>query len=178
MRSERARSSVGKILVGTIASVVMPIAGSAQVQERMLPETDQRIDLEIEELFTRGTIAGDTWEAFGQIREVDFGLDGSLYILDQQASLVLRVSPDGEYLGSIGRQGDGPGELSLPTALLVAPDGRVWVRDTRRSTWAIFESDGTYVDNVSFDGSRGVPSTIRVASDGSIAAMPNELTMR
>ena len=38
----------------------------------------------------------------------------------------------GRSLRGIGRKGEGPGEFTSPTGLVVGPDGRLWVRDVTR----------------------------------------------
>jgi hypothetical protein len=53
----------------------------------------------------------------GAAVDLAMGSDGSLYVLDGQARVVHRVAPDGVHAGTIGREGQGPGELLRPTSL-------------------------------------------------------------
>lgn len=46
-----------------------------------------------------------------------YGPDANYYLLDMNGSQVTIFSSDGQYLRSIGRPGDGPGELRYPTHL-------------------------------------------------------------
>ena len=52
---------------------------------------------------------------------------GNVYLLDSQLSEVKVFSPGGEYLRTIGREGEGPGEFRRPSDLLFTPDGNVGV---------------------------------------------------
>jgi hypothetical protein len=165
----------GLVLMVMLAGA--PLTAQREFMERSLPGADRVLVPEMSDVFTVGTIEGGDWEAFGRIRSIAFGPDGDLFVLDQQAREVHRVSPSGEYRGTVGREGAGPGEFQVPTGLTVAPDGRIVIRDTGRSSWAVFAPDGTYIDNLRVDGSLGRPSTLRFAADGSIVSTPNDLVM-
>lgn len=54
---------------------------------------------------------------------------GNLYVLDRQGARVLKYGPDGGHLATLGRRGEGPGELSQPLSLAVGPGDTVWVSD-------------------------------------------------
>jgi hypothetical protein len=55
------------------------------------------------------------------------GPDGNVYLIDRQLSQVLVISPAGELVTTLGRQGQGPGELNNPHGLLLLEDGTVGV---------------------------------------------------
>ncbi len=84
-------------------------------------------------------VRGDT------IIEGAFGMvvgDGSVFVLDQLASRILRVDLDGELLARFGSPGEGPGELTNPFALALGPDGDVWVADPGGSRLSRYHVDG------------------------------------
>ncbi len=54
---------------------------------------------------------------FGRIVDVKTGPDGNMYVLDNQLCQVVVISPEGEHLRNLSREGDGPGELRQPVAL-------------------------------------------------------------
>ena len=78
-------------------------------------------------------VAGMTelWRAGGPDDEIFFGTlgavrsdsDGNVYVLDSQLSEVQVYAPDGEHLRTIGREGDGPGEMRAPADLFITSDG-------------------------------------------------------
>ena len=63
---------------------------------------------------------------------------GNVYVLDGTGLRVVAYGPTGEFIGSWGREGNGPGELARPGSLAVAPDGTLWITDdgNRRLDWS------------------------------------------
>ena len=60
---------------------------------------------------------------FGYVADAALGVGGRIYVLDQQAQAVRVFGPDGTFLESLGRPGEGPGELgSLATSVLATED--------------------------------------------------------
>ena len=66
---------------------------------------------------------------FGRVRGVLRLSDGSIAVLDVGRHRVQRFAADGSLLRSIGRQGQGPGELDQPWRLIRAPADTVGVYD-------------------------------------------------
>lgn len=62
-------------------------------------------------------------------------------VLEPLMTRVLRYGADGSYLGTLGRSGPGPGELSRPLSLALHPDGDLWVSDSQ-GRWVVFGPDG------------------------------------
>lgn len=54
--------------------------------------------------------------------DIDVAASGDVYVLDGQLASILVLSPDGDVLATIGAEGQGPGELSNPSALAVTQD--------------------------------------------------------
>ncbi len=84
------------------------------------PET-----LELKEAWRVG---GDDDEVlFGVITDIIADKEGNFYLLDAQLSEIQVYSPDGEYLRTIGRAGEGPGEFRGAFNLLLLPSGNIGV---------------------------------------------------
>ena len=66
------------------------------------------------------------------------GGDGSLFVLDPPQKALLRFSPRGEYLGRIGREGEGPGEFRWPLYLGRLGDD-IWVLDAQLRRLSVFD---------------------------------------
>ncbi|MEN8008096.1 MAG: hypothetical protein ABFS42_13835 [Candidatus Krumholzibacteriota bacterium] len=79
------------------------------------------------ELVEQWRIGGEDDEEIllGVIFDGKVGPDGNVYLIDRQLSQILVISPDGELVTTLGRQGEGPGELNQPHGLLVLDDGKV-----------------------------------------------------
>lgn len=90
------------------------------------PEEGTRV-VQLEELWRAG---GDDDEVFfGVIREVVSDDVGRLYLLDQQLTQVWVYAPDGEFLRTLSRQGEGPGEVNRPGDCFLLPAGGLGVLD-------------------------------------------------
>ncbi len=79
--------------------------------------------LEFQEMWRAGGEDGEDF--FGLISKVVIGEDGTVYLLDTRLSEVPVYSPDGERLGTLSREGEGPGETRTPTNMLFMPDGNL-----------------------------------------------------
>ena len=76
---------------------------------------------------------------FGNIRGIQAASDGTIYVLDYQAVEVRVFSPDGEYLRTIARRGEGPGEIMEANGIILSGDTLLWMND--HSQWKIIGVD-------------------------------------
>lgn len=72
-----------------------------------------------------------------------FAHDGRVYMLDGQLCQVLVYSENGEYLDTIMREGDGPGEVRSPGAMKLCSSERIGVRHGYPTRIEFVELDGT-----------------------------------
>jgi hypothetical protein len=82
--------------------------------------------LTLTELWRRGG-EDDEEILFGIISDAEVGPDGNIYLLDAQLNEIKVLSPEGELLRSIGRQGEGPGEFQNAQQFTFLPDGNIGV---------------------------------------------------
>lgn len=82
--------------------------------------------------------------AFGEVGGMVLQDDGSLAILDRMAAEVRVVDMEGRLLRTLGRPGQGPGELSgeLTLALLPTAEGGLALPDLDRGTLVTFDNQG------------------------------------
>lgn len=115
--------------------------GAVRVHYSALPaEADLfAYDLEI------GTLDGEAYEVFGDIRSIEAGPDGAIYVLDYQAVEVRKFDSDGGYLGVIASEGEGPGEFIQGNGILLDGDGTLWVQDHARWRFIGIAPDGSEV---------------------------------
>ena len=96
-------------------------------------------------------IGGDDEDLFfGTIARTQVGPDGNLYILDGQLSQVLVISPDGEHLDTLSKEGDGPGEVRRPGDFFVSDDGTVNILNGFPGKVVSIAADGTPIGNVGY----------------------------
>jgi hypothetical protein len=89
-----------------------------------------------------GVFEGAEEEMFGEVGAIAVGRDGELFVLDEHVHMVRRFGADGAYLGSLGREGGGPGELKRPDGMALHPDGRLLVRDPGNARMNVYAPDG------------------------------------
>jgi uncharacterized protein YpmB len=71
----------------------------------------------------------------------------NLYVLDYKSHNIKVFDPEGQYVRTIGKQGNGPGELNLPGGLLIMQDGTLLVEDIGNRRMAYFKPDGTFINS-------------------------------
>lgn len=75
--------------------------------------------------------AGDS---LGELSGVAVDGWGNVYVSDFSAARLWIFSSAGEFIGPLGRKGQGPGEFRAPTGIAIDRNGYLYVRDTYRIT--------------------------------------------
>ena len=121
-----------------------------------------------EDVYTVGEYAGEEWENFTRVGKVAFDASGNLHIFDPGAMRIVVVDQDGDLLREIGGEGEGPGELSYPFGFEILRDGRIVIYDFP-ATWELYDPQGAFVEEVTFDVFEGAPGSLLMARpDGRI----------
>ncbi len=84
---------------------------------------------------------------FGVLSAIKADDAGNLYLLDQQLVEVMVFSRSGEYLRSIGREGEGPGEFRRPGGMFLTPSGDVAVLQRMPGRIILMSADGDPIGN-------------------------------
>jgi len=118
--------------------------GIKHVKDPAEPLHGQR-DIVLRELWR---ISADDEDMVGLIADVCEGRDGNIFLLAVQLNTVWVYSSDGERIGSIGREGDGPGEFRSPFQVLQWPDGRLAVAESFPAKFHVFCANGDLGETV------------------------------
>lgn len=126
-------------------------------------------DAQLVEEVRIGQLDGPDEYTFGSIVAMTTGPDGTLYVLDQQVPALRTYAADGTYLGDLGREGEGPGELKQPDSGLAAlDDGRVLVRDPGNARITVFGADGEHETEWRIRGSSFTSTPLYVDDEGRV----------
>jgi hypothetical protein len=98
---------------------------------------------EVEEELVIGVADGAEEYMFQSIRGIDISDNGDIYVVDYMAQHIKVYNVDGEYLRTIGRPGQGPGELFRPRTISFTQQGDVVVGDMNNVTY--FSEEGSYI---------------------------------
>jgi len=93
----------------------------------------------------------ETWRAggdddevfFGSIGRVLAGPDQTILVLDNQLAQVQVYDKDGNFQKTLGREGDGPGEVRGPADVFYVPDGRLCIPQGFPGRLVFLNDDGT-----------------------------------
>jgi hypothetical protein len=79
---------------------------------------------------------------FGVLSDVAVDAQGNLYALDAQLSQISVFDRDGNFLRTIGREGEGPGEFRRAGQLFVTPEGKIGVAQMMPGRIVLLTPDG------------------------------------
>lgn len=68
--------------------------------------------------------------------------DGGIVVVDTFNAALIRFSPEGKYVLSIGKRGDSPGDLSTVSSVAVDSEDHIYATDTRLHNVTIFDKNG------------------------------------
>lgn len=71
-----------------------------------------------------------------------FDMQGNIYVLDAGNHRIQKFDADGNYIATIGNQGEGPGEFQHPQSIDVSPDGMLVVSESVNRRIQILDSEG------------------------------------
>lgn len=121
------------------------------------------ITFQLEENLSLGREDDENYSFYG-IRDIGVDRDGNIFVLEYRNCRLQKFDRDGNYLQTIGRQGQGPGEFQRPLSLLLSDKtGNIYVSDAFRID--IFNKEGNYLKSAHF---RKIPYDFLIDSDGNI----------
>lgn len=145
-------------------STAQALEGAVRISNSDKP-AEGSVTVELEELWRAGGEDSDI--LFGVINRVLTGSDGNIYLLDMQLSEVHVMSPDGDFLGTLSREGEGPGEVRSPADMFIAPDGRIGLVQTMPGRVVFVNPDGTPGGSLQLGGTDPTQGAFSVLVTGS-----------
>jgi hypothetical protein len=122
------------------------------------------IKFELEEDLSIGTEDDENYR-FYRVRDIEVDIQGSIYVVDMSNYRIQKFNRNGNYIQTIGRQGQGPGEFELPTKIRInETTGNIYVKDQAFGI-EIFDKHGNHVKGFQIKKSF---SDFRLDEDGNI----------
>jgi hypothetical protein len=120
--------------------------------------------LALETVRTIGNVDTDDENlAFDSPSDMAVDAAGNIFILDSGNQRIQVFGPNGQYVRTIGRRGQGPGEFESLNSISVDREGRLYVLDDRQKRIQIFTTDGQVV--------KSIRTTLAASQDSSSAIM-------
>ncbi len=112
-----------------LAAAILVFGCSDSLNE---PTEDVSLDQEFQTLAVLDTIGvelGDSTYMFGAIEAVTYDANGNIAVLDMVVGNLRIFSSSGEYIRTIGRRGNAPGEFQRPLGMVLLGNGLLAVMD-------------------------------------------------
>lgn len=91
---------------------------------------------------------------------------GNIYVLDSGNHRIQKFDPEGKYLATFGRRGQGPAEFYLPSSLDLDHQGYMYVSDSQNRRVQILNPDGTEHKTITFPQTS--PGIVRLNTPGEL----------
>jgi len=105
---------------------------------------------------------------FYKVRDVEIDTKKNIYILDAGNRRIQKFNDSGEYIKTIGQEGQGPGEFENPIDIYIDEENNLFVLDNKKVI--SFNSLGTYQGTIQ---SEIILSEFFITSQGTIVARIN-----
>ena len=141
-----------------VLGVALAATAEAALAQQIVPLGDRDVPLEgrAQDVFRVGENEVREEEQFARIAATAFDDADNLYVLDSQNNRITVFDANGKFVRSIGRKGQGPGELGFPLGLAVTNDRHLVVMDLGNRAFVVYGPDGTYIRNIPLDRELGI----------------------
>lgn len=106
--------------------------------------------LSLDEELSIGEAEGREEYVFSRIRDVEVDKAGRIYALDSNEANVKVFDRDGNYIRTIGRKGQGPGELQSPNDIYIDDKDKIYISDVGNDRLSVFNEHGDFIDSFNF----------------------------
>jgi len=103
----------------------------------------------IEEELTIGKIKGSEEFIFSVVIDLDVDDEERIFVLDSKEANIKVFDKSGKYINTIGRKGQGPGELQRPSHIYLTPQKEILVNDPGVRKLHFFTIGGAFKRSVS-----------------------------
>ncbi len=104
--------------------------------------------LRLQEDFTIGA-SDNPDESFSEVNAFTVDDDGHIFVVDFKEAVVRVFDNQGKFKQKFAQKGQGPGELNMPSGILITPENELMIEDTMNRRLAFFSLNGKFLRNVS-----------------------------
>ncbi len=157
------------------ADWVLPVPDGVPIKEYVRTSLEDRTEVafELVEDLVIGGDSGDPNMAFYRPIAVVAADNGNIFVVESGARRVQMFSPEGEFLKTLGKEGQGPGEFQRPMQATIAGD-RLVVFDGLGRRLSIWTDDGEHVVDQGLPVT-SMPSRLAGLPDGRLVAVSQEI---
>ncbi|MDH5467562.1 MAG: 6-bladed beta-propeller [Candidatus Aminicenantes bacterium] len=101
-----------------------------------------------QEELTIGEFEGDENYMFGGSIYFNTDDEGNFYVVDADNHRIQKYDPEGKYILTIGREGQGPGEFRSFSLPRFDKDNRLYITDGSNRRISFFDKDGQYLKQI------------------------------
>ena len=129
------------------------------------------IEFDLEEDLSIGNEEEESLAFYNMVR-VEADSEGNIYVLDRENCRIQKFDKDGNYLQTIGRKGQGPGEFEQPYRLFFDSYQNIYVHEMRDID--VFNKNGKFVRSIV--AHEFIGPLIGITEEGNIIAQTSSLT--
>lgn len=95
-------------------------------------------------------------EALSEVGNFVVDKEGNLFVVDSKDRKVKAFDRNGRFLRLIGKPGEGPGELGMPTGVQFTKDGQLMIEDATNRRLSFFKPSGEFTRSASIADKMGL----------------------
>ena len=113
---------------------------------------------------------------FGEVTSVAEDLEGNIYVADQQQNCVLKFSAEGDFKGTLGQAGTGPGTIMPRFYLATGPNDEIYITGVGGRI-EVVDTEWGYLRSYQRENPASMPRGIAIYPSGGFAiAVPGQAT--
>lgn len=110
----------------------------------------------LEEEISIGEVEGREEYMFADAKDLAVGDEEKIFVVDAIEGHVKVFDWEGDFLKTIGKKGQGPGEMQSPQEIQITSQKEIMIRDLQADRMAFFTLEGKFLQNVSTAGIRNL----------------------
>ena len=127
---------------------VVEESGIKVVKNPAKPMYEKNVFILAEELSIGKAGRGEEY-IFSRIRSIAVDEKERIYVLDTKEAHVKVFDKNGDYVKTVGRRGQGPGEMSLPFSINITSQNEIMVQDLNNRRIMFYSLDGNFIKSLS-----------------------------